>query len=283
MSVNYAEYEIIIATESPFRVGRKRDPLTSVEQPITMIGNRVAIPGTTLKGALREAMERYLIENCSDKPGMKPCLPATPQTVTEDEKELIKTGKYKGTSCHYPCRYDQKNKKCEEELITQEEKERGLHYICPACYLLGAQGLVGFITVPFLYTDVSPDELPALRIDRITGTTVVTGARGAYRTYQIVPEDTQFRGILRVLLEDRIKGWKLGEPRPLKGPTLGDLWLNNQEWKNNQSKIIEELILKRLESIKRLGGFKSQGAGYVKIEIRELRRKEIQRQSSSTS
>jgi len=44
-----------------------------------------------------------------------------------------------------------------------------------------------------------------------------------YRTYQVVPEGTEFRGILRILLENPIKGWKLSEPRPLKGSTLGDL------------------------------------------------------------
>ena len=100
MSIKYVEYEITLVTESPFRVGRKKDPFTTVDQPIIMIGNRVVIPGTTLKGALREAIERYLIEKYSDKPGMKPCLPATPQTVTPDERELIRQDKYKGTGCH---------------------------------------------------------------------------------------------------------------------------------------------------------------------------------------
>ncbi len=277
MSIKYVEYEIVLKTESPFRVGRKKDPFTSVDQPIIMIGNRVAVPGTTLKGALREAIERYLIENYSNKPGMNPCLPATPQTVTPDEAELIRRGKYKGTSCHYPCTpRNQNNRRCKHvinfnnvEHWAPEEKNAGLHYICPVCYLLGAQGLIGFTTIPFLYADISPYELPALRVDRVTGT-VATGAYGTYRTYQIVPGGTEFRGILQVTLEDPIKGWKLGEPRPLKDLTLGDLWLKqNQEWQNSK-RIINELIIERLKSIKRLGGLKSQGAGYVKIEVKEL-------------
>ena len=150
-----------------------------------------------------------------------------------------------------------------------------MHYICPVCYLLGAQGLVGFVTVPFLYADTTPYELPALRIDRVTGT-VATGAYGTYRTYQVVPEGTEFRGVLRILVEDPIKGWKLGEPRPLKGPTLGDLWLKeNPEWRNPE-RIINELVIERLKSIRRLGGFKSQGAGYVKIEVKKLETKDEQ-------
>jgi len=277
MSVNYVEYEITLTTESPFRVGRKKDPFTTIDQPIIMIGKRVVIPGTTLKGALREAIERYLIENYSDKPGMKPCLPATPRTVTLDEMELIRQGKYKGTGCHYPCTpHSQNNPRCKhvtrfnnDEHWAPEERDKGLHYICPVCYLLGAQGLVGFVTVPFLYADVSPYELPALRIDRVTGT-VATGAYGTYRTYQVVPEGTEFRGVLRILLEDPVKGWKLGEPRPLKGPTLGDLWLEkNREWRDPE-RIINELVIERLRSIRRLGGFKSHGAGYVKIEVKKL-------------
>jgi len=278
VSIKYVEYEIILRTESPFRVGRKKDPFTTIEQPIIMIGNRVVIPGTTLKGALREAIERYLIEKYSGKRGMRPCLPATPQTVTPDEIELILRGKYKGSGCHYPCTpHNQSNRRCKHVIMSggkehwaAEEREKGLHYICPACYLLGAQGLVGFVTVPFLYADVTPYELPALRIDRGKGT-VATGIYGTYRTYQVVPQGAEFRGVLRILLEDPIKGWKLGEPRPLKDRTLGDLWLKeNPEWKDSE-KIINELVIGRLESIRRLGGFKSQGTGYVKIEVKKLK------------
>ncbi|RLF10397.1 hypothetical protein DRO02_04740 [archaeon] len=280
MSVKYVEYKVILKTESPFRVGRKKDPLTTIDQPIITIGNNVVIPGTTLKGALREVIERYLIEHYSDKAGMKPCLPATPQTVTPDERGLIRQGKYKGTGCHYPCALrGSNNPKCKHvikfddiEHWATEERDTGLHYICPACYLLGAQGLVGFVTVPFLYADVSTYTLPALRVDRVAGT-VAAGTYGTYRTYQVVPKGTEFQGTLRILLEDPIRGWKLGEARPLKDSTLGDLWLKeNPEWRNPR-RIIDELIIQRLESITRLGGFKSQGAGHVKIETEKLETK----------
>lgn len=278
MSIKHVEFEITVTTESPLRIGRRKDPFTTVEQPVITIGNRVVIPGTTLKGALREAIERYLIEKYADKPGMKSCIPATPQTITPDEKELIRQGKYKGTGCHYPCvPRSQNDIRCKHtisfddvEYWTPEEKDRGLHYICPVCYLLGAQGLVGFVTVPFLYADAPLYELPALRMDRVTGT-VATGTYGTYRTYQVVPEGTKFQGVLRVLLEDPVKGWKLGEPRPLKGLTLGDLWLiKNPEWRDPE-RILNELLVERLRSIRRLGGFKSSGAGYVRIEVKRLK------------
>jgi len=274
LTITYRQYEITLTTESPFRIGRKRDPFTSIEQPIIVLGGRIVIPGTTLKGALREEMERYLIEKYSDRPGMKPCIPATPQTLTQDEYELIRRGIYKGPGCHYPCNVQRgtcKSVLCinNQIYLSKEEQGRGLHYICPVCYLLGAQGLPGFVIVPFLYAEAQPQELPALRMDRATKT-VATGNYGTYRTYQVVPLGTKFTGTLKILLNDPIRNWKLGEPRNLKEHSLGDLWLQkNPEWKE-PNKIINELILDRLRSISMLGGFKSHGAGKVKITVRSI-------------
>ena len=57
---------------------------------------------------------------------------------------------------------------------------------------------------------------------------------------------------------------------------MGDLWLEvNPEWRNPE-KIINELIIERLKSIRRLGGFKSHGAGYVKIEVKKIETKSKQ-------
>ena len=75
---------------------------------------------------------------------------------------------------------------------------------------------------------------------------MATGDYGTYWTYQVVPEGTEFRGILRILLEDPIKGWKRSEPRPLKGLTLGDLWLKeSSEWRNSE-RVINELVIEGL-------------------------------------
>ncbi len=269
--MEFREYKIVLETKSPFRIGGGKDPFSAIDQPIIKIGEKIVIPGTTLKGALRESLEKYLIQNYSDKEGMKPCIPASERTLSEDEKRLIKIGKYKGASCHYPCKIEKDRQtgkdQCSIVKIGSDKIEinAGMHYICPVCYLLGAQGLVGFVTVPFLSADVTPSELPAIRIDRAKQTVAGERGAGAYRTYQILPEGVTFEGVLTVLIRDDLRGWELGKPRPLQDVTLGDLWLQKQEW--DMDKIIKEFIIKRLEAINVLGGLKSTGAGRIKIKV----------------
>ncbi len=41
------------------------------------------------------------------------------------------------------------------------------------------------------------------------------------------------------------------------------------QWRNSE-RITNKLAIRRLKSIRRLGGFKSYDAGYVKIEVRKL-------------
>ncbi len=41
------------------------------------------------------------------------------------------------------------------------------------------------------------------------------------------------------------------------------------QWRNPE-RITNKLAIRRLKSIRRLGGFKSYDAGYVKIEVRKL-------------
>ena len=155
---------------------------------------------------------------------------------------MIDSGKYKGPSCAYP-------------------KENTS--ICPVCYLLGAQGLVGFVTVPFLTSDIEiTSELYAIRIDRSSG----VAARGTNREYQVIQPGAVFRGILQVLIKDDVRGWELGKPRPL--PKIVDKWLEVCDW--TKEKIIDELIIKRLENIKTLGSMKSAGAGKVEITVKEV-------------
>lgn len=237
------ELKIEVKAESPIRIGAKRDPFSRVDQPIAKIGDRIIVPGTTLKGALRHEIEKYLVEKYSKDVGMKPCLPSSQRTISIDEGELINKGIYKGQSCAYP---------------------RGGDYICPACYLLGAQGIVGFMIIPFLVADAIPTEMTGIRIDRFSG----KAADSTKRDYQILPEGTKFKGILTILLKDEIRDWELGKPRILKEPTLGDKWLENYE--RNKDNIIKEFIKERLESIKILGGLKSSGAGRVKITVTEM-------------
>ena len=247
--------KVELETKSPFRIGTKK-LFSGIDQSIVRLGNRIVIPGTTLKGVLRNEIERYLIQNYPDNPEMKPCIPSTKKGLSEDEKNLINLGKYRaGGSCHYPCN------KCRDDNNQQIK-----HSICPVCYLLGAQGIVGFVTVPFLniVSDISQEEFTSIRVDRAKGTT----SEKALRTLELIPEEVKFTGILTILIRDDIKGWELGKPRPLKEKTLGDKWLENSTW--TAEKIIKELIKERLENIKILGGLKSSGVGKVKITVTEL-------------
>jgi CRISPR/Cas system CSM-associated protein Csm3 (group 7 of RAMP superfamily) len=250
-SVTIKEYEIVLKTQEPFRVGGVGDPLSEQGNPIAIIGDRVVIPGPSLKGRYRAELERYLIEEWSGNELMKPCIPSSESKLSLDEKVLTKSGKYRvNGSCTYPPKGEDSN-------------------ICPVCYLLGAQGLFGFVRVPFLECTNPPEDLYSARIDR--GTLGV--AKGTNRPYQVVPKDTTFSGKLSVLIEDKVLGWTLGQDR--KKPNkrgerslLLDIWVTKDDW--TQEKILSELIVKRLENITELGGFKSKGCGKVTITVREI-------------
>jgi|Deesub1362A_J573_1020465.scaffolds.fasta_scaffold01072_7 CRISPR/Cas system CSM-associated protein Csm3 (group 7 of RAMP superfamily) len=256
-------FKVTLTTLEPFRIGGKQDPLTGAENPVVTIGGRVAIPGPSLKGAYRNALERYFQEKYWDEKSgwgkdnleCQPCVPGT--TLSADEETLVEKGLYSGPSCHYPCdlTHGRHTGKCGEMP----------HSICPVCYMLGAQGLVGFVRVPFLFADISSDELYSARIDRATGVV----AKGTNRPYQIVPDNTNFEGVLSVILKDEFLGWELGKPRPLTDQTKGDAWLQREtEW--TAESILNELIVNLIKSINILGGYKSKGCGKVEIDIKEI-------------
>lgn len=138
------------------------------------------------------------------------------------------------------------------------------HSICPICYFLGAMGLPGFVRIPFLYAEISPEELYSSRIDRARNTVV----GGTNRPYQLVPVNTKFTGHLRVMLEDPVSGWNVGKPRLLGDKTLGDKWLEDSTLEAEN--LIDTYILERLKNIKILGGYRSKGFGAVRIEVSPL-------------
>ncbi|AKB75338.1 hypothetical protein MSLAZ_2077 [Methanosarcina lacustris Z-7289] len=265
------EYEITLVTKEPFRVGGVENPLSGVDNPVAKVGDRIAVPGTTLKGAYRCAIERYLIDNFFDQnkkiwlnESFRPCIPST--KLTPDENELVKNKFYnfynlkedkwdtKGDGCHYPC-----TKKCNEARNNSKK-----HYICPACYFLGANGLDGFVRVPFLYAEERINELYSANIDRSTQTV----KQGTNRPYQLVPDGTIFKGVMTVLVKDTIRGREIGKARRLADDTHGDIWLENEP--RAQEEIIEEFILDRVKSINLIGGYKSKGFGKVEIDIEEI-------------
>ena len=247
----YVKYEIELVTKAPFRIGGVKPVpgTTDADSPIVRLGNKVVVQGTSLKGALRAELERYLIDQFFDKANnqwkdewMKPCIPADERTISTDEKKLIDKGLYK-YSCSYPNKDD---------------------YICPICYLLGARGLVGFVEVPFLNMEKGGVELlQFIREDRIVG----TSAKGALGKYEAIPEGSIFKGVMKILEEDDIIGWELGKPRDL-AESKGDKWLESGNW--TRDRILKEFIEERLKAITKLGGYKSKGFGDVQINVRKL-------------
>lgn len=243
--------KITLETKTPFRIGGEKSipGTTDVDSPITTVGDKIVVQGTSLKGAFRAELERYLIDTFYDKEKgqwknewLKPCIPADINTITSDEKRLVEKDFYK-YCCNYP--------------------EKG-DYICPVCYLLGARGLVGFLSVPFLYIETETiSRLQFIRMDRVIGTSA-RGKYGALGKYEVIPDKINFNGTLIILEKDDILGWELGKQRPLT-ESKGDKWLVDSQW--DKTRIVKELIEDRLKSIQFLGGFKSKGCGEVKIAI----------------
>ncbi|MBU2578464.1 hypothetical protein KKA69_06625 [Patescibacteria group bacterium] len=251
--------KVQLRTKEPLRIGGKKDPLSGADNPVTKIGGKLVVPGSSLKGVLRNALEQYLIDTyCQNgrwKDGyehFKPCIPGA--ELSEDEKKLVSAGKYRDQNgtCRYPCT----DRSCGNNRS---------HSICPVCYLLGSMGLNGFVKAPFLYADTTATELYSSRMDRATKTI----AHGTNRPYELVPDGTVFEGTLTVLLEDTVLGWKLGEPRNLgETRTLGDKWLEGKKVDEKaQEDFIKTYITDRLKAIKVIGGYKSKGFGAVEISV----------------
>lgn len=248
MTLSEKAYPIEVSILEPFRVGGKPVPL-GPENPVAAIDGKPIVPGPSLKGALRSALERILIARFY-KPGSgwdrshsawQPCLAASQPSA--DEKALVDNKDvYKGMYSRHSCRYP----------------DKGANPVCPACYLLGAQGLPGFVRVPFLIATESVAELYSARIDRVTGT-VTTGAN---RPYEFVEPPAIFTGTVYVLTEDTSIGWKLGKPRTLKQPSGGDRWLQGA-----QVDVVADLLLPALRSIQYLGGYRSKGFGRVALQV----------------
>jgi len=256
--IHKQEFKITLTTLAPLHIGGRDNPLTGMENAVARIRDHLVIPGPSLKGALRHQMERYLIDTYYDAKArrwpeqhiaLQPCM-ASAGKVSEEEARLVAEGKYRKTSdrgdtksgCAYP----------------------SAHGICPICYLLGAQGLTGFLQVPFLVAEEQADALYSGRMDRARGTI----AHGTNRPYELVREGTEFKGILTVLISDDLRGWTFGKPRYLVTGQTPDRWLESGEWA--AERILDELIVKRLQAIGALGGYRSKGFGQAKITVEKV-------------
>ena len=253
----FRQMEVHLSTLTPLRIGGKDDPMSGRENSTVSFGNAPIVPGPSLKGALRSAMERYLISTFYNADrrkwteGLEPLRPCVPNPRPSPEEEaLIKAGRYCGHGCGYSAQPNEQ--------------------ICPVCYLLGAQGLSGFVNVPFLLAEAGPvQELYSLRIDRGTGTSPARRGEGGNRPYEVVRPDVEFRGTLAVLMHDPARGWRFGEPRVLGDGLRPDVWLEKNVWPNQPDLL--RFLVDMLESIDVIGGYKSKGCGRVKIEVTEIK------------
>ncbi|MEK6726876.1 MAG: RAMP superfamily CRISPR-associated protein [Deltaproteobacteria bacterium] len=248
MSKEIRKFNVKLVTEEPFRIGALKNVMSGIDNPVTTIGGKVVIQGSSLKGALRANIEEYLVDKYPNDPAMKPCIPSAFNTLSADEKKIIEQKRYRdGGGCSYSS-----NPKHKTESI------------CPACYLLGAQGLVGFLRIPYLHTAATPEDMYAVRIDRATGVV----SEKTNRDFQIIANGIEFSGTLEVIKSDSIKGWTLGKSRIIDknlGIGANDAWLNKGDW--DAERIINELVVERLKAINLLGGFRSRGCGKVAIYI----------------
>ncbi len=249
--MRHLSYKIVLTTKEPLRIGAPKDIMSAIDNPISRIGGRPVVQGPTLKGALRGAIERYLIENYKENDKLKPCIPSSERTLSPDERTLIQAGLYrKAGACEY--RSDDRGEK---------------RPLCPACYFLGAMGLVGFVRVPTLFSDQPPESLYSVRMDRSSGTV----AERTNRDYQIIADRTDFAGKLEIILEVPARQWIFGKPRTtLQGDV--DAWLKEKDknsvkfMEKDVQTLIQEFIIDRLQSIDLIGGFKSKGCGKVEIK-----------------
>lgn len=244
----------------PLRIGGRDDPLSGRENSTVSFGNLPIVPGPSLKGALRASMENYLISTFYDaeqgkwKDGyeaLRPCIPSP--KLSADEQELVRIGRYRSVTCAY----------------SAQPKDK----ICPVCYFLGSQGLMGFVSVPFLIAESSQVQgLYSLRIDRGTGAGPA-GRRGSNRSYEVVRPNVDFTGTLTVLLCDPVRGWMFGKPRNFNNNVHPDEWLEKGLFLNEDAEGKDGLLnflQQMLKSIDIIGGYKSKGCGKVKIDVEEV-------------
>lgn len=250
-------WTITLETLSPLHIGGQDNPLTGMENAVARVGDKLVIPGPSLKGALRHSIETYLIDRYYDAShrrwphelgALQPCM-AGAGDISPEEVQLVRIDKYHG---------DLRGRGGRSGCAYQSGRPST---ICPVCYLLGAQGLTGFVQVPFLTAERNADALYSGRIDRAKGTI----AERTNRPYELVRDGVQFTGLLRVLDKDDLRGWQFGAPRQLQDEGTPDTWLPSADW--DAERILKELIVERLQAIQVIGGYRSKGFGRVKVTV----------------
>lgn len=241
MPADVKRLQITVTAESAVRVGGSRDPIRGVDLPMATVGGWPVIPGSSFKGALRAELASHLLGLAKANAELRPCIPAAQPSQQERKLEGFRP------------------KAC---AVQEEAGEGKQETICPACYLLGAQGLVGFVRIPFLHTAEGPEDLTEIQIDYARG----TARSGGLRSLEFVRKGAIFTGVLELIIRDPVRGWELGKPRPQFSQQ--DRWVADGSWP--AERIEKELLRDRIEAIEKLGGFKSKGYGSVSVKVKEL-------------
>ena len=248
-------YKVSLEADSPIRVGAAGDPFRGVSNPVVRVGDRLVIPGSSFKGALRNQLERYFIKEAEARGDdvLKPCLAAARESKFESEL-IEKERRYVRSGCKL------------------EEGKR--ESICPVCYFLGAQSLLGFVRVSFLTGEnLQADVLTGIAIDRKTG----TAREKAKYEYEIIPEGSHFEGFLEIVERDEYLGWEFGKARyfSIKRKDGGFDTFTPDEWLERFSEFqgydnLFNILKQCVEAIRLIGGYKSRGAGDVTVKLVEI-------------
>ena len=257
-------------------VGAPKDPLSEKDQPIAKVDTIPIIPATSFKGALRYQLEWFFIGNLdtlakdfgiddNSKDILRPCIPAS--DPTDAEKDLL--DKYRRQ-----CRGDNLIGNCfiniEQKRILLPIYNNNTLGICPVCYFMGSQSIMGFLRIYNLKC-ISNDPIidhTIIRNDRSTN----TAAKGSKADTEQVKWDTKFEGIIEIIKDD--KKFVFGEPRKINNTTI-DIWLD--KWKKKEKDLekrreylIDKILIPCIENIKELGGHKSKGSGKVNVKVSKI-------------
>jgi len=257
---------ITVEDGSFLHIGAAPSPLTEKKGSVFKVDRTPVVPATSFKGALRNQMELLFIEGLKDfktifnpdrEDMLKPCIPSPRPTKAEVELfEKGYRGKMEGNKYTGHC----------EIQSDENEVNPGELGICPACYFMGATGIMGFLRFCNFYPgqgDWLVDQTN-IRIDRKTNT---TAQRAKVDGEQVKP-NTEFTGTIEVINKTP-QGFEFGKPRKIGNKTI-DMWLEKwteQDSDKRKRTLIEKILFPAIQNIKLLGGQKSRGAGKVKVEI----------------
>ncbi len=248
--------KITVQEGSFLHIGGSPSPLTEKKALVFSVDGKPAIPASSFKGAFRYQVEQLLIDKkdelksklgITDDELITPCIPSP--RPSKAEQALFRSG----------------YRKCSEIKVEEDKVIVDNNGLCPVCYLFGTPGLMGFLRIPNFWTDTGGYRIDQtnIRIDRGSGTT----AKKAKVDGEQVKPGTVFKGTLEVIAQERT--FQFGKPREIGGTNV-DLWLNgiaSKPTKEAQLLLINDILIPALNNITILGGFKSKGAGKVKIEI----------------